>query len=53
MISQDNIVAVLASLATTIYEGLPRGGERIAFLPLCHIAERMVGEYFAASTPVR
>lgn len=45
MISQDNIVAVLASLATTIYEGLPRGGERIAFLPLCHIAERMIGEF--------
>ena len=21
------------------------GGERVAFLPLCHIAERMIGEY--------
>ena len=45
MISQDNICAVLASLAATLYEGLPRGGERIAFLPLCHIAERMIGEF--------
>jgi long-chain acyl-CoA synthetase len=45
MISQANIVAVLSGLATTLYEGLPRGGERIAFLPLCHIAERMIGEF--------
>ncbi len=45
MISQDNICAVLASLSATLYEGLPRGGERIAFLPLCHIAERMIGEF--------
>jgi len=45
MISQDNICAVLASLSSTLYEGLPRGGERIAFLPLCHIAERMIGEF--------
>ncbi|MCU0965745.1 MAG: AMP-binding protein [Burkholderiaceae bacterium] len=45
MISQDNICSVLASLSTTLYEGLPRGGERIAFLPLCHIAERMIGEF--------
>jgi long-chain acyl-CoA synthetase len=45
MISQRNICAVLASLSTTLYEGVPRGGERIAFLPLCHIAERMIGEF--------
>jgi long-chain acyl-CoA synthetase len=45
MISQDNICSVLASLSTTLYEGLPRGGERIAFLPLCHIAERLIGEF--------
>jgi long-chain acyl-CoA synthetase len=45
MISQDNICSVLASLSTTLYQGLPRGGERIAFLPLCHIAERMIGEF--------
>ncbi len=45
MISQDNIVAVLSGLSATLYEGVPRGGERIAFLPLCHIAERMIGEF--------
>jgi long-chain acyl-CoA synthetase len=45
MISQDNIVAVLSALSAALYQGLPRGGERIAFLPLCHIAERMVGEF--------
>jgi long-chain acyl-CoA synthetase len=45
MISQDNIVAVLSALSATLYQGLPRGGERIAFLPLCHIAERMIGEF--------
>jgi long-chain acyl-CoA synthetase len=45
MISQNNIIAVLAGLSTTLYEGLPRGGERIAFLPLCHIAERLIGAF--------
>ena len=45
MISQNNIVAVLSALSATLFEGVPRGGERIAFLPLCHIAERMIGEF--------
>jgi long-chain acyl-CoA synthetase len=45
MISQNNIVSVLSGLSTTLYEGVERGGERIAFLPLCHIAERMIGEF--------
>ncbi len=45
MISQDNIVSVLSALSATIFEGVPRGGERIAFLPLCHIAERMIGAF--------
>jgi long-chain acyl-CoA synthetase len=45
MISQNNIISVLSGLSTTLYEGLPRGGERIAFLPLCHIAERMIGAF--------
>jgi len=45
MISQNNIIAVLSGLSTTLYEGVERGGERIAFLPLCHIAERMIGEF--------
>ena len=45
MISQDNIVAVLSALSATLFEGVPRGGERIAFLPLCHIAERLIGAF--------
>jgi long-chain acyl-CoA synthetase len=45
MISQNNIISVLSGLSTTLYEGVPRGGERIAFLPLCHIAERLIGAF--------
>ena len=45
MISQNNIVAVLSALSATLFEGVPRGGERIAFLPLCHIAERLIGAF--------
>ena len=45
MISQHNIVSVLSALSATLFEGVPRGGERIAFLPLCHIAERMIGAF--------
>lgn len=45
MITQANICSVLSGLATSLFEGLEEGGERIAFLPLCHIAERMIGEY--------
>ena len=45
MITHANLCAVMAGLATSLFEGLPEGGERIAFLPLCHIAERMIGEY--------
>jgi long-chain acyl-CoA synthetase len=45
MVSHDNICAVLAGNACSLFEGLPMGGERVAFLPLCHIAERMIGEY--------
>ncbi|MCX7273557.1 MAG: long-chain fatty acid--CoA ligase [Burkholderiales bacterium] len=44
MITHANLCAVLSSLSS-LFEGLPEGGERIAFLPLCHIAERMIGEY--------
>jgi long-chain acyl-CoA synthetase len=44
MISHANICAVLGSLSSTLYQ-LPHGGERIAFLPLCHIAERMIGGF--------
>ena len=45
MITQANICSVLSGLATSLFEGQEEGGERIAFLPLCHIAERMIGEY--------
>jgi long-chain acyl-CoA synthetase len=45
MISHENLCSVLASLSKSIFAGLPMGGERVAFLPLCHIAERMIGEY--------
>jgi long-chain acyl-CoA synthetase len=45
MITHANLCAVLAGLSTSLFHGLPEGGERIAFLPLCHIAERMIGEY--------
>jgi long-chain acyl-CoA synthetase len=45
MISQSNIVAVLGALSATLFAGVPRGGERIAFLPLCHIAERLIGAF--------
>jgi long-chain acyl-CoA synthetase len=45
MITHGNLCAVLSGLSTSLFEGLPEGGERIAFLPLCHIAERMIGGY--------
>ena len=45
MITHANLCAVLSALSSSLFEGMPEGGERIAFLPLCHIAERMIGEY--------
>ena len=45
MISHNNLCVVLQSLSISVFQGLPLGGERVAFLPLCHIAERMIGEY--------
>jgi long-chain acyl-CoA synthetase len=47
MITHANICSVLAGSGNALFEGLPMGGERVAFLPLCHIAERMVGEYIS------
>ena len=47
MITHRNLCAVLAGIGPGLYQGLPMGGERIAFLPLCHIAERMVGAYMS------
>ena len=45
MITHSNICSSLAAGSSSLFEGLPMGGERVAFLPLCHIAERMIGEY--------
>jgi long-chain acyl-CoA synthetase len=45
MITHANLCSVLSGLSTSLFEGVPEGGERIAFLPLCHIAERMIGGY--------
>jgi long-chain acyl-CoA synthetase len=45
MVTHANVCAVLSGLSTSLFEGVPEGGERIAFLPLCHIAERMIGGY--------
>jgi len=47
MITHANICASLAAAGSSLFEGLPMGGERVAFLPLCHIAERLIGEYVA------
>ena len=47
MITHGNICASLAGANNSLFEGLPMGGERVAFLPLCHIAERMIGEYIS------
>lgn len=45
MITHANVCAVLSGLSSSLFEGQPTGGERVAFLPLCHIAERLIGEY--------
>jgi long-chain acyl-CoA synthetase len=45
MVTHANVCAVLSGLSGSLFEGIPEGGERIAFLPLCHIAERMIGGY--------
>ena len=45
MITHGNLCAVLSGIDSALFEGLPMGGERVAFLPLCHIAERLIGEY--------
>ena len=45
MITHGNLCASLSAVNHSFFEGMPKGGERVAFLPLCHIAERMVGEY--------
>jgi long-chain acyl-CoA synthetase len=47
MMKHRHLVATLSAAAGGLFEGVPEGGERVAFLPLCHIAERTFGEYVA------
>jgi long-chain acyl-CoA synthetase len=48
MISHANILATLASI-TPVFTQVD-GDERMCFLPLCHIAERIGGEYLSLYT---
>ena len=41
MITQANLCAALAGIRTGMAKGMVERGERIAFLPLCHVAERL------------
>ena len=50
MITNGNLISALAGTNPTLFEGMPEPvagarEERIAFLPLCHIAERLIGGY--------
>lgn len=45
MLTHRNLLSTLAAAPNGLFDGVPEGGERIAFLPLCHIAERNFGEY--------
>ncbi|MBU6273090.1 MAG: AMP-binding protein, partial [Betaproteobacteria bacterium] len=45
MITHRNVCSVLSGLSSSAFEGVREADERIAFLPLCHVAERMIGEY--------
>lgn len=47
MLKHRNLIATLSAAANGLFDGVPEGGERVAFLPLCHIAERTFGEYVA------
>jgi long-chain acyl-CoA synthetase len=47
MVTQHNLCSTMAASSSGLFEGIPMGGERVAFLPLCHIAERMIGEYIS------
>lgn len=47
MLLHRNICAAVSSCGAAMFEDAPYQGERVAFLPLCHIAERLVGEYMA------
>ncbi len=45
MMLNANLCATLSGVNGGLFEGLPGDEERVAFLPLCHIAERLIGEY--------
>ena len=47
MLSHANLVASCLMFNKALFSHLPPGSERIAFLPLCHVAERVGGEYAA------
>ena len=47
MLSHANLVASCLLASAVIFKDLPAGSERVAFLPLCHVAERVGGEYTA------
>jgi long-chain acyl-CoA synthetase len=45
MMSHANIIAA----AQALHQFMPKAtrGERVSFLPLCHVSERIIGEYFS------
>ncbi len=45
MMKNANLCATLSGVNGGLFQGLPGNEERVAFLPLCHIAERLIGEY--------
>ena len=45
MLTHRNICSALAGTTSSLFEGIAFRGERVAFLPLCHIAERLIGGY--------
>ena len=47
MVRHRNLISTLSAARHGLFEGVAEGGERVAFLPLCHIAERSFGEYLA------
>jgi long-chain acyl-CoA synthetase len=47
IVKHGNLMATLSAARHGLFDGVPEGGERVAFLPLCHIAERTFGEYVA------
>jgi long-chain acyl-CoA synthetase len=50
MLSHGNLVASCLLYREALGEHLAPGWDRVAFLPLCHVAERVGGEYMAILT---